>query len=158
MTCLQNMLISVPHRGERFSDLFKKFSPAMVERAQDLLEFVELHAKRDHPAQVLSFGQQRLLELAMGLMSEPRLLLLDEPSAGVHPRMINSLIDRLRRANADLGINLMIIEHNMHVVMSLADHIYCMAHGDLLADGIPDQIRSDPRVIEAYLGERRASR
>jgi len=100
----------------------------------------------------LSFGQQKLLEFAMALMNEPRLLLLDEPTAGINPTLINGIIDRLKRANANMGITLLVIEHNMRVIMNLAEHIYCLAHGQLLADGTPDAIRDDQRVIDAYLG------
>jgi ABC-type branched-subunit amino acid transport system ATPase component len=82
------------------------------------------------------------------------MLLLDEPTAGINPTMINSVIDRLKRANATLGITLLVIEHNMRVIMDLAEHLYCLAHGRLLAAGTPDEIRNDPRVIDAYLGAR----
>jgi len=79
-------------------------------------------------------------------------LLLDEPTAGINPTLINGLIDRLQRANADLGITLFVIEHNMRVIMNMAETIYCLAHGELLAAGPPDAIRSDRRVVDAYLG------
>ena len=88
----------------------------------------------------------------MALMNEPRMLLLDEPTAGINPTLINGLIDRLRRANATLGITLLVIEHNMPVIMDLAEHIYCLAHGELLAEGAPSQIQDNQQVIDAYLG------
>ena len=100
----------------------------------------------------LSFGQQKLLEFAMALMNKPKILLLDEPTAGINPTLINGLIDRLKRANKEIGITLFVIEHNMRVIMNLADHIYCLAHGEILADGKPEAIKDDKRVIEAYLG------
>ena len=90
----------------------------------------------------------------MALMNEPRLLLLDEPTAGINPTLINGLIERLKRTNADLGITLFVIEHNMRVIMNLAEHIYCLAHGQLLTSGPPDQIQTDQQVIDAYLGAR----
>ena len=111
-----------------------------------------LYEKRLLRAGSLSFGQQKLLEFAMALMNEPKLLMLDEPTAGINPTLINGLIDRLKRANAQFGITLFVIEHNMRVIMNLAQHIYCLAHGELLAAGTPDQIRNDPNVIDAYLG------
>ena len=88
----------------------------------------------------------------MALMARPRMLLLDEPTAGINPTLINGLIDRLKRANAQLGITLLVIEHNMRVIMNLATRIYCLAHGRLLAEGPPEAVQSDQRVIDAYLG------
>jgi branched-chain amino acid transport system ATP-binding protein len=85
-------------------------------------------------------------------MSEPAMLLLDEPTAGINPTLINGLIDRLRRVNGERGITLLVIEHNMRVIMGLAEYIYCLAHGQLLAEGKPDTIKADQRVIDAYLG------
>jgi ABC-type branched-subunit amino acid transport system ATPase component len=128
MDCVQNMRISIPHRNAAWRDMFAKYSPAVVEKAEHLLEF------------------------AMALMNEPKVLLLDEPTAGINPTLINGLIDRLQRANRDFGITLFIIEHNMRVIMNMAGHIYCLALGKLLASGPPENIRNDPRVIDAYLG------
>ena len=88
----------------------------------------------------------------MALMMGPKLLLLDEPTAGINPTLINGLIDRLKRANSEFGITLLVIEHNMSVIMALAEHVYCLSHGESLADGPPDEIRKDRRVIDAYLG------
>jgi branched-chain amino acid transport system ATP-binding protein len=152
MTCVENMRISAPqtHRGVRA--MFARFAPEIDERALEVLDFVGLYAKRNLRAGDLSFGQQKLLELAMALMNRPTLLLLDEPTAGINPTLINGLIDRLKRANAELGVTLLVIEHNMRVIMELAQHIYCLAHGELLADGPPEAIRGDRRVIDAYLG------
>ena len=152
MNCVQNMLISTPYRAERFGTMFTKHPPELTERAEELLEFVGLYQKRNLISGDLSFGQQKLLEFAMALMNEPKVLLLDEPTAGINPTLINGLIDRLKRANSDLGITLFVIEHNMRVIMNLAEHIYCLAHGEMLADGAPDELRNDQRVIDAYLG------
>ena len=152
MDCLQNMCISVPHRGASWRDMFARSSPRVLERAGRLLDFVGLYSKRHLLAGSLSFGQQKLLEFAMALMNEPRVLLLDEPTAGINPTLINGLIDRLRRANRELGITLFVIEHNMRVIMNMAEYIYCLAHGELLAEGRPDEVRNDRRVIDAYLG------
>ncbi len=154
MSCMQNMEISVPHTQEGLRTMFSKYPREVTERAEELLEFVGLYAKRHLRAGELSFGQQKLLELAMAMMNQPKLLLLDEPTAGINPILINSLIDRLKRINSDIGITLFVIEHNMRVIMDLAEHIYCLAHGQLLADGPPEEIRTDQRVINAYLGAR----
>jgi branched-chain amino acid transport system ATP-binding protein len=152
MTCVENMQISVPRKNEGFAAMFSKSHPKIMKKADSLLAFVGLYAKRHLLAGDLSFGQQKLLEFAMALMNEPKLLLLDEPTAGINPTLINGLIDRLKRSNADLGITLFVIEHNMPVIMDLAEHIYCLAHGELLAEGPADEIRDDQRVIDAYLG------
>ncbi len=152
MNCINNMLISVPHRNASFADMFRPYTKENLERAEHLLEFVGLYQKRKLPSGDLSFGQQKLLEFAMALMNEPELLLLDEPTAGINPTLINGLIDRLKRANTEFGITLFVIEHNMRVVMNLADSIYCLAHGELLAHGTPEQIQNDQNVIDAYLG------
>ena len=132
--------------------MFRRFPAEQREHADDLLQFVGLYDKRRLLAGDLSFGQHKLLEFAMALMNEPTLLLLDEPTAGINPTLINSLIDRLKRANAERGVTLFVIEHNMRVIMALARHIYCLAHGELLASGPPEAVRGDQRVIDAYLG------
>ena len=152
MDCIQNLLISLPHRESGWRNMFGRNSAELIQRAEHLLEFVGLYSKRMLVAGSLSFGQQKLLEFAMALMNEPKVLLLDEPTAGINPTLINGLIDRLKRANEQFGITLFVIEHNMRVIMNLADHIYCMSHGELLASGAPDAIRDDQRVIDAYLG------
>jgi len=152
MTCVENMLISRSMRGRAFADFFRQRSAQKVGRADELLEFVGLYSKRNLMAGSLSFGQQKLLEFAMALMNEPKMLMLDEPTAGINPTLINGLIDRLRRANQEFGITLFVIEHNMRVIMNLAEHIYCLAHGELLADGPPEAIQNDQRVVDAYLG------
>ncbi|WP_119300712.1 ABC transporter ATP-binding protein [Dongia deserti] len=152
MTCVENMLISSSQRGSSLFDLFRARNPLREKRAEELLEFVGLHPKRHLQAGSLSFGQQKLLEFAMALMNEPKMLMLDEPTAGINPTLINGVIDRLKRANEEFGITLFVIEHNMRVIMNLAEYIYCLAHGELLAQGRPDEVRNDQRVVDAYLG------
>ncbi|MFQ5683408.1 MAG: ABC transporter ATP-binding protein [Candidatus Binatia bacterium] len=152
MSCMKNMQISVSHVHEGLRTMFTKLPLEATERAEGLLEFVGLYSKRHLQAGELSFGQQKLLEFAMALMNQPKMLLLDEPTAGINPTLINSLIDMLKRANAEIGITLLVIEHNMRVIMSLVEQIYCLAHGELLAQGSPEVIRNDQRVIDAYLG------
>jgi len=152
MTVEANMLASPSLRGASFASLFAKDTPAQRARAAELLDFVGLADKRGEEAGDLSFGQQKLLELAMALMNEPKMLLLDEPTAGINPVLIESLLDRLRAANKERGLTLLIIEHNMPVIMGLAEHIYCLAHGRLLAGGSPEAVRADPKVVDAYLG------
>jgi ABC-type branched-subunit amino acid transport system ATPase component len=152
MTCVQNMVISVPQRELGWRTMLTRPDAEDVEKAEGLLEFVGLYAKRRLRAGDLSFGQQKLLEFAMALMNEPRMLLLDEPTAGIEGALINGLMNRLRRVNREFGITLLVIEHNMRVIMNLAEYIYCLAHGELLAEGKPEDVRNDRRVIDAYLG------
>ncbi|MEX2163689.1 MAG: ABC transporter ATP-binding protein [Sulfuricaulis sp.] len=152
MTCVQNMLISLPQREATWYSMFSRLDAEDTEKAESLLEFVGLYSKRRLRAGDLSFGQQKLLEFAMALMTKPKMLLLDEPTAGINPTLINGLMNRLKRVNTEFGITLFVIEHNMRVIMNLAEYIYCLAHGELLAEGKPDQIQNDQRVIDAYLG------
>ncbi len=152
MTAADNMLLSTNVRKLGLASLFAAAGTKERERALELLDFVGLADKRDTRAGDLSFGQQKLLELAMALMNDPEMLLLDEPTAGINPTLIDRLVDRLKTVNRERGLTLLIIEHNMPVIMGLAAHIYCLAHGRLLAEGPPQAVRSDARVIDAYLG------
>ncbi len=152
MNCVDNMRISVSHRQNARDGIFASRRGDIKERAESLLDFVGLYSKRNLISGDLSFGQQKLLEFAMALMNKPLALLLDEPTAGINPTLINGLIDRLRRANEELGITLCLIEHNMRVVMNLAEHIYCLSNGKMLAAGKPAELQKDKRVIDAYLG------
>ena len=152
MNCVENMKISLPHRNETYGTMFSEYPVEVTEKAEALLEFVGLYEKRLLISGDLSFGQQKLLEFAMALMNEPEVLLLDEPTAGINPTLINGLIDRLKQANTEMGITLFVIEHNMRVIMNLAEHIYCLANGKVLSEGSPDEIQNDQRVIDAYLG------
>jgi branched-chain amino acid transport system ATP-binding protein len=146
------MLISSKPEKDTIFNIFSKIPEDLTTKAENLLQFVGLHQKRKLRAGDLSFGQQKLLELAMALMNEPKMLLLDEPTAGINPTLINGIIDRLIKVNKEFGITLLVIEHNMRVIMSLAQRIFCLAHGQMLAEGTPGQIKNDKRVIDAYLG------
>ena len=152
LNCVQNMLISHKPRDESLFTVFSGIPKNLTSKAEDILKFVGLYQKRNLRAGDLSFGQQKLLELAMALMSEPKMLLLDEPTAGINPTLINGIISRLIKVNKEYGITLFVIEHNMKVIMQLAQKIFCVAHGQLLAQGDPAQIKNDKRVIDAYLG------
>ena len=152
LNCIENMLISNKSQEKGLLSVFSKIPPELTDKAENLLKFVGLYQKRKLRAGDLSFGQQKLLELAMALMNEPKMLLLDEPTAGINPTLINGIINRLIKVNKEFGITLLVIEHNMKVIMQLAQKIFCLAHGQLLAEGTPDQIKNDKRVINAYLG------
>ena len=152
LNCIENMLISNKSQEKGLLSVFSKIPPELTDKAENLLNFVGLYQKRKLRAGDLSFGQQKLLELAMALMNEPKMLLLDEPTAGINPTLINGIINRLIKVNKEFGITLLVIEHNMRVIMQLAQKIFCLAHGQMLAEGTPKQIKNDKRVIDAYLG------
>ena len=148
MSCMMNMKISKKVE-DNFSRMFDQIPKELDDQAEQILAFVGLYEKRNLRAGELSFGQQKLLELAMALMNEPKMLMLDEPTAGINPTLINGIIDRLIKINDKYKITLFVIEHNMRVVMNLAQRIFCMAHGRLLAEGSPNEIKNDKRVIDA---------
>ena len=154
MTCLENVQASLPNGYLRLSNILSPIGGTTTSDALEMLDFVGLEGKRDALAGELSFGQRRLLELAMVLMNRPKLLLLDEPTSGINPRLIAALIERIRNARAQLGMTLLVIEHNMPVIADLADRIYCLNRGQVLAEGNPRQVLDDPRVADAYLGRK----
>lgn len=158
MTVLENLLAGAQAQtGERFWMNFlspRRISAeerAAVEKAHGLLDFLTLSPLALEPARVLSGGQRKLLELGRVLMADPRAILLDEPAAGVNPTLLELIIDRVRRLNAE-GRTILLIEHNMEMVSRLCGRVVVMAGGRLLAEGPPDEIARDPAVLAAYLG------
>jgi branched-chain amino acid transport system ATP-binding protein len=159
MTVLENlMLVPENQRGEQILNTW--FRPGLVKRqereirdkALAVLEFVELIDLKDEYAGILSGGQKKLLELAKTMMADPALILLDEPGAGVNRTLMRKLVGNIRELCAEKGITFLIIEHDMDLVMSLCTPVIVMSEGQKLAEGTPDEIRSDKRVLEAYLG------
>jgi branched-chain amino acid transport system ATP-binding protein len=124
---------------------------ACRDKAMDLLAFVRLERLAREPARVLSGGERKLLELARALMAEPRLLLLDEPAAGVNPSLLEVIVKRIVEINRR-GVAVLVIEHNMDVIVRLCGRVYVMAAGKLLSEGRSEDVVRDPRVVDAYLG------
>jgi branched-chain amino acid transport system ATP-binding protein len=159
MSVLENlMLVPGQQSGEGlFNALFRgdavrRQERTIRERAREVLTFVELDQVEDEYARNLSGGQKKLLELARTLMAEPELVLLDEPGAGVNPTLMRRITDNIRNLNRERGTTFLVIEHDMDMVMSLCDPVVVMSEGRRLMVGSPEEVRTDPRVLEAYLG------
>ncbi len=164
MTCLENILVGMhPHLRASWlgaiagSSATRREEAAAVEEARRILEFVDLQGKGDLLAKNLPYGQQRRVEIARALASQPKLLLLDEPTAGMNPRESLDTMAFIRRLRDELSITILLIEHNMRVVMGISELITVLDFGQKIAEGSPDHVRADARVIEAYLGTRRVA-
>jgi branched-chain amino acid transport system ATP-binding protein len=142
-------MLSTIFRTDRY---FRGESKA-EEKARRLIDFFELSGKEDYPAKSLPYGEQRRLELARALSTEPRLLLIDEPGAGMNPREVMGLVETLREVKEKFALTLLIIEHQMGLVMNLSDRVMVMDFGEKIMEGPPLEVKKDKRVIEAYLGE-----
>ena len=152
MTVLENMLMAAQERtGTLLGRLLRREETAETDRALALLKYLGIAGLRDNLASNLSYGQQKLLDFGMALMPEPRLVLLDEPLAGVNPTMIQHLVDHILDLNAR-GYTFVVIEHNMEVVMSLCRRIVVLSQGERIAEGTPAEVAGNPLVLDAYFG------
>jgi ABC-type branched-subunit amino acid transport system ATPase component/ABC-type branched-subunit amino acid transport system permease subunit len=151
MTVLENVVAPLP--SFRLRQLTADaVSGKEAERAEELLDFVGMRKYRDEPASALSYGQQKLLELAQILMLDPKLIMLDEPAGGINPTLIERIGEMIRELNAQ-GKTFLIVEHNMPFVLGLCEPVLVLARGKTIAHGAPDEIQRDPAVLDAYLGE-----
>lgn len=157
LSCLENMLASVPSPGERLASsvlaTYRSHERQTTTKASDYLKLVGLADRADVPADELSGGELRMLEVARQLIREPKILLLDEPTAGVTPSLQVRLSDTLKNLH-DRGFTVVIVEHNLGFLLNLVERVVVMVSGGVLAEGDPDTIRADPEVINAYLGRR----
>jgi neutral amino acid transport system ATP-binding protein len=150
LTVMENLHVATQRRGF-MSQLRSWNSAAERERAMEVLDFVGLTRLAEEPAGGLSYGQQKLLEFAFIMVARPSVMLLDEPAGGVNPTLLRGLADRIRALNKE-GVTFVIVEHDMEFVMGLCDRVLVMHQGCALTAGLPQEVRSNPDVLEAYLG------
>ena len=154
MSVRDNLIVAAQeHRGGMFSRIFAPSDSGLGSRADELLDLFRIRHVADQPAGLLSYGQQKLVDIAMAFMSEPDLVLLDEPCAGVNPSLVGGISILLKQLNQTRKGSFVVIEHNMDFVMSLCHRILVMVEGRVMAVGTPAEIRANRQVLDAYLGD-----
>ncbi len=152
LSVMENMLVATQHQHSWWAAAWRRAgSQGERKRATGLLEFVGIARLAGERAANLSYGQRKLLELAYVLMSDPELLLLDEPAGGVNPTLLNAIAHHIRELNKQ-GRTFLVVEHNMEFVMALCHRVTVMDHGSIVVSGLPEQVRNNPKVLDAYLG------
>lgn len=153
MTVRDNLIVAAQeHRGKLFNRLFAPGDSGLGDKADALLAQFRIGHVADKPAGALSYGQQKLVDIAMAFMCDPGLVLLDEPCAGINPGLVEGILALLRQLNHGRKASFVVIEHNMHFVMQLCHRIMVLAEGRVMAIGTPQQIRANKQVLDAYLG------
>jgi len=155
MTVWEHLLVAQPHTGSMLHRLLppRLANPQALKRAQEVLEFFELTDVRDRPARSLPYGLQRKVEMARAVTARPKLLLLDEPVAGMNHDEAETIRRLMLKLRQEEGLSILLIEHDMAFVMNLCDYLYVLDFGVMIAEGRPDAVRANPKVLDAYLGQ-----
>ncbi len=159
LTVLENLLVAVrDHEGEKLGNAllrerWRKKEEELVERAMEILELLELDHLWDQRVSKLSGGQMKLVEIGRALMSQPKVMLMDEPIAGVNPKLAGYIFEHLLKLRKELGLSFLIVEHRLDIALQYVDYVYAMSNGKVVAEGLPEEVMENRAVLKAYLGD-----